>query len=49
MVHRDGKIPIVALYAAPFSFHTRLLEMIQSQVQAMLDNPSAQEAALVKP
>ncbi|MDG1472520.1 MAG: hypothetical protein P8Q26_13300 [Ascidiaceihabitans sp.] len=48
MAHRDGKITIVELYAAPFSFRTRLLEMIQFQVHAMLDNPSAQEAALVK-
>ncbi|WP_390914083.1 multicopper oxidase domain-containing protein [Pseudosulfitobacter sp. SM2401] len=31
MAHRDGKITIEALYAAPFSFRTRLLEMIQSQ------------------
>jgi hypothetical protein len=48
MAHRDGKITIEALYATPFSFRTRLLEMIQSQDLVMQNNPSAQEAALVK-
>ncbi|MFT4930086.1 MAG: hypothetical protein ACI8WB_006222 [Phenylobacterium sp.] len=47
MAHHDNTIVIEAIYAAPYSFRTRLLEMLQAMELQKLKNPSPQEQAVI--
>ncbi len=47
MAHHDKTICIEGIYAAPFSFRTRLLEMLQAMELQKLKNPSPQEQAVI--
>ncbi|MFQ3197257.1 MAG: purine nucleosidase [Paraglaciecola sp.] len=47
LAHHDKTIHIEAIYAAPYSFRSRLLEMLQALDLQKLKNPSPQEQAVI--